>query len=70
MKREKMFYWGDGIRAPETNEMVGKTVNFHGKKGKVVENDAFFITVEWEEPRRTSRFLEFLRSFFRRPVRG
>lgn len=45
-----MRYIGDGIRAPEIGELVGKTVTYEGKHGKVVENDFFTITVEWELP--------------------
>lgn len=50
MSREVMRYIGDGIRAPEHGELVGNSVNIEGRRGKVVENDHFTITVEWEKP--------------------
>lgn len=59
--REVMRYIGDGIRAPENGELVGKTVNVQGRRGKVVENDAFTITVEWE-----NRFVAFIKKAFGR----
>lgn len=46
--REVMQWIGDGLYAPENGELVGKPVNFHGRKGRVVENSAFTITVEWD----------------------
>lgn len=45
---EVMQWIGDGLRAPENGELVGKPVNFNGKRGKVISNDAFTITVKWE----------------------
>lgn len=73
MARERMWYVGDGIRALETNEMVGRPVNIHGKNGKVVENDAFAITVEWNEPEtptkpKTFSFSQLLRFLVGKPI--
>lgn len=45
---ETMQWIGDGLRVPEDGELVGRVVNFNGKRGKVVSNDAFTIIVEWE----------------------
>lgn len=58
-----MRYIGDGIRAPEHGELVGKSVNIEGRRGKVVENDHFTITVEWDEP---AVIVEELPSFWER----
>ncbi len=44
-----MQWIGDGLYPPETDEMVGTSVNKHGRKGIVVSNTAFTITVEWEK---------------------
>jgi hypothetical protein len=46
--REVLVYYGDGIRAPEKGELVGRRVNLNGKTGAVVESDALSITVEWD----------------------
>jgi len=43
-----MLYVGDGMRAPENGEMIGKVVNKDGRRGVVIANDAFTITVKWE----------------------
>ncbi len=47
-RREEMQWIGDGMRAPETDELVGRSVNIDGRKGVVVSNTAFTIIVEWE----------------------
>ena len=48
MDREEMIYVGDGIRAPEPGELVGRPVNINGRRGKVVDNGPIYMTVEWE----------------------
>ena len=48
MKLEEMQWIGDGLHVPETDELVGNPVNYHGRKGVVVSNTAFTITVKWE----------------------
>jgi hypothetical protein len=73
MAREKMWYIGDGIRALETNEMVGKHVNINGRNGKVIENDAFAITVEWNatdalSKKKTFSFSQLLRFLVGKPI--
>lgn len=73
MARERMWYVGDGIRAPENAELVGTPVNIKGKTGKVVENDAFYITVEWNAPDTAPRkkmvsFSQLLRFLVGKPI--
>lgn len=48
MSRQEFIYNGDGIRALNDGEMVGKTLTIKGRRGMVVENGALFITVKWE----------------------
>lgn len=68
MSPEKMWYNGDGIRAPETDEMKGKRVNFHGKLGVVVKNDAFFVWVQWDRLASARNwFSRLLSRLFRKP---
>lgn len=49
MAREEMIYVGDGLRAPEPGELIGRRVTVNGRRGRVVENGPLFMTVEWED---------------------
>jgi len=46
-----MIYVGDGVRAAEPDELVGRPVNINGRRGKVVANGPLFMTVEWDGPK-------------------
>lgn len=63
--REKFIYIGDGIRAPDTDELVGlpyqdlKT----GRTGKVVANTGLTITIEFQEPSIISRIFDWFKGW-------
>jgi hypothetical protein len=56
LEREEMIYVGDGLRAPEPGELVGREVVIDGRRGRVVENSPLFMTVEWEKSTEPSPF--------------
>lgn len=51
MQQEEMIYVGDGLRAPEQDELVGRKVTIGGRHGRVIKNGPLFMTVEWDDHR-------------------
>lgn len=46
-QREVLLWVGDGM-SPADDSLLGKDVDFDGRKGRVVETSPLTITVEWD----------------------
>jgi len=63
-EREEVVYVGDGLRAPDPGEMVGRLVNINGRRGKIVKSGPLVMTVEWESSHPKSWLGRLINSVF------